>query len=205
MSARSSACRPPRVRERDAVPDPAKLFHAWALIRQVRNPEGLVAILEHFFQVPVRIAEFVAQWMPHRPARAHVPGARQCGARRRRRRRQAGLGQAAQVSRSASARSRFGGTRTSCPSAATCRHLIDWVQLYLSLELDWDVQLVLKGADVPALRLGGGVRLGWTTWAGTRRTDRDADDLRLDLRRSAVVRGGWHERDQQDRALRQAE
>ncbi len=29
------------------------------------------------------------------------------------------------------------------------RKLVDWVRLYLCLELDWDVRLHLKRADVP--------------------------------------------------------
>src|SRR5580765_2540608 len=51
------------LRERDAVPDLAKFFHVGALIRQVRNAEGLSHILQHFFRVPVRIEEFVGHWL----------------------------------------------------------------------------------------------------------------------------------------------
>src|SRR6185295_10489717 len=53
----------PKARERDALPDLAKFFHVGTLIRQVRNAEGLSAILRHFFRVPVQIEEFVAQWL----------------------------------------------------------------------------------------------------------------------------------------------
>src|SRR5258705_1268731 len=37
---------------RDVRADLAKLFHVGALIRQVRNTEGLLQIVEHFFPVP---------------------------------------------------------------------------------------------------------------------------------------------------------
>ena len=60
---RSWVSQPPAARERDALPDLAKLFHVGALIRQVRNSEGLTHILQHFFTVPVRIEEFVGGWM----------------------------------------------------------------------------------------------------------------------------------------------
>ena len=50
-------------RDRDALPDLAKLFHVGALIRQVRNGEGLAHILQHFFRVPVHIEEFVGHWL----------------------------------------------------------------------------------------------------------------------------------------------
>jgi type VI secretion system protein ImpH len=40
--------------------------------------------------------------------------------------------------------------------------------------------LLLKQNEVPSLTLGGGQRLGWTSWLGRRRTDACADDLCLD-------------------------
>ena len=51
--------------------------------------------------------------------------------------------------------------------------------MYWCMELDWDVRLHLLKREVPALTLGRVGRLGWTTWLGTRRADRDADDLCL--------------------------
>jgi type VI secretion system protein ImpH len=61
--------------------------------------------------------------------------------------------------------------------------LVDWVRLYCSFELDWDVRVVLKRNEVPPLRLGGGSgeggRLGWTTWLGRRPAKADAGDLCL--------------------------
>ena len=55
---------PATFRDRDTLPDLAKFFHVGALIRQVRNTEGLAHILQHFFRVPVGIEEFVGHWMP---------------------------------------------------------------------------------------------------------------------------------------------
>jgi type VI secretion system protein ImpH len=51
------------LRERDAMPDAAKLYHAGRLAAQARNPEGLLAILRDFFGDAVRIAEFQGEWM----------------------------------------------------------------------------------------------------------------------------------------------
>jgi type VI secretion system protein ImpH len=53
----------PALRDRDSLPDVAKLFHAGTLVRHVRSAEGLEAILRQFFRVPVRIEEFVGHWM----------------------------------------------------------------------------------------------------------------------------------------------
>ena len=65
------------LRDRDALPDLAKFFHVGALIRQVRNAEGLTHILQHFFRVPVQIEEFVGHWMTLERARAHLPRRRE--------------------------------------------------------------------------------------------------------------------------------
>jgi type VI secretion system protein ImpH len=64
--------------------------------------------------------------------------------------------------------------------APPLRQLVDWVRLYLGFEFEWDARLVLRRDAVPALALGRGGRLGWTTWLGARRVDADADDLCLD-------------------------
>ncbi len=65
------------------------------------------------------------------------------------------------------------------PGGLRLRQLTDWVRLYLCFELDWDVRLKLRKNEVPALKLGRGSRLGWTTWLGVRRQETDADDLCL--------------------------
>src|SRR4029079_4177239 len=44
---------PETMRSRDTLPDLAKFFHVGALIRQVRNSEGLMHILQPFLLVPV--------------------------------------------------------------------------------------------------------------------------------------------------------
>jgi len=66
------------------------------------------------------------------------------------------------------------------PGGGHLRKLVDWVRLYLCFELDWDVRLLLKRNEVPKLTLGGGRRLGWTTWLGSRRSATDADELCID-------------------------
>ncbi|MEJ2375596.1 MAG: type VI secretion system baseplate subunit TssG, partial [Pseudolabrys sp.] len=58
------------LRERDAVADYAKLYHAGALAAQVRNGERLAALLSDYFGVRVRVEEFVGQWLIL-PAREH--------------------------------------------------------------------------------------------------------------------------------------
>jgi type VI secretion system protein ImpH len=57
----------PALRGADALPDSAKRYYAGRLVDQVRNAEGLVALLADHFELPARIEEFVGEW-------ADIPG-----------------------------------------------------------------------------------------------------------------------------------
>jgi type VI secretion system protein ImpH len=181
---------PPALRGRAVVPDLARLFHAGTLVRQVRNAEGLAAILRQFFGVPARIEEFVGHWLRLAP-----------GERSYLRRNGALLGSGAVLgARVWDHQSKFrihlgpltlaqyesflpaGGAdrRGARQNGALLRKLVDWVRFYLCFELDWDLRLHLKRDEVPALRLGHRGQLGWTAWLGTRSAASDADDLCLD-------------------------
>jgi type VI secretion system protein ImpH len=169
----------PSFRDRDTLPDLAKLFHAGMLVGHSRNPEGLTSILRHFFGVPVRIQEFVGHWM--------VLGE---GERTQLGKTGATLGVSSvvggrvwdrqnkfQIQLGPLTLEQYGSF---LPGGPMLRKLVDWVRLYLSFELDWDVRLLLKKDEVPALRLSAtGGRLGWTSWLGRRPTGDDADDLCL--------------------------
>jgi type VI secretion system protein ImpH len=169
---------PRSFRNRDSVPDAAKLFHCGALIRHVRNAEGLAGILQHFFRVPVRIEEYVGHWMLLGPRERTYLGRE--GAR---------LGAGAVAGgrvwdRQSKFRVHIGPIGLAryekfLPDGGLLGKLVDWVRLYLSGELDWDVRLRLEEREVPPLLLGAGRRLGWTTWLGRRRRPGDADDLCL--------------------------
>ena len=173
---------PASFRDRDSVPDLAKLFHAGVLIRQVRHPEGLASILQHFFRVPASVEEFVGHWL-----RLGVRERTYLG------RDGATLGGGAVVGRTVWDRqhkfrvrlgpltlARYESFLPRSGDEGNLRKLVDWVRQYLCFELDWDVRLVLNRNEVPPLKLGRGGRLGWTTWLGRRRADADADDLCLD-------------------------
>jgi type VI secretion system protein ImpH len=63
--------------------------------------------------------------------------------------------------------------------------LIAFIRGYAGLERDFDIQLLLAAAEVPALRLSRGAatdpRLGWNTWLGTRQHVQDRDEARFDV------------------------
>jgi type VI secretion system protein ImpH len=170
---------PATLRDRDLLPDEAKLFHVGMLVRGVRNAEGLTSILRHYFRVPVAIEEFVGHWLdldaPQRTRLGHEGAA--LGS-------EAVLG-ARVWDRQSKFRVRVGplgleSYRGFLPGGLPLARLVDWIRLYLGFELDWDLCLTLRAAEVPALRLGRGARLGWISWLGTRRSTADADDVCVD-------------------------
>jgi type VI secretion system protein ImpH len=181
---------PAAFRDRDTLPDLSKFFHVGALIRQVRNPEGLRHILQHFFRVPVQIEEFVGHWLSlSADERSFLTSGG------------ASLGSGAVLGsrvwdRQHKFRIRLGPLtlqqyESFLPGGMLLRKLVDWVRMYLCFELDWDVRLLLKQSEVPKLALGKRQRLGWTTWLGDRRADTSADDLCLDAE-ALLGRDGAH-------------
>jgi len=51
------------------------------------------------------------------------------------------------------------------------------VRNYIGDTLDWDINLILAGDEVPRASLGGTTKLGHTSWIGTRK---DMDEVRAD-------------------------
>jgi type VI secretion system protein ImpH len=179
---------PAAFRDRDTVPDLAKLFHVAALLRQARNADGLHAILAHFFGVPVQIEQFVGHWMPLGRRE------RTCLAREG-----ATLGGGAVLGRRVWDRQHkfrihlgpltFEQYEAFLPGGAKIQQLVDWVRMYLDCELEWDVRVSLGRSDIPPMRLGRGRRLGWTSWLGGRSVNQDAEDLCLNAEAFAGSRG----------------
>jgi type VI secretion system protein ImpH len=181
---------PSSLRHRDRVPDLAKLFHVGTLVRQVRNADGLAAIIRQFFRVPARIEEFVGHWLTlasrdRTHLRAYgkslgvdaVAGSRVWDHQSKFR---IHLGPLTLKQYEAFLPGSQSGQPRSGRSGLLLRKLVDWVRFYLCFELDWDVRLHLERDEVPALKLGRQGQLGWTTWLGTRTSASDAADLYLD-------------------------
>ncbi len=170
----------PSLDDRDALPDQFKRFFAGRLLQQTRNAEGLKGLLERFFRIPVGIVEFVAEWM-RLPVASHlrlgasgdvaalglttVTGEYVWGSQQRFRLRLGPL-----------SRAEFNNF---LPGGEALRQLVAAVKTYVGEEKAWDVQLVLKRAEVPATRLGQNGRMGLSTWMGQPRQDVDADQVVL--------------------------
>jgi type VI secretion system protein ImpH len=166
------------MRERDAMPDRAKLLFAGHLSCQTRHADGLRVIIAAFFGVPAHIEEFVGEWMdiaPHEQTRlgmheqaghlglSTVLGARVFGCQHKIRIVLGPLDLAF--------------FRAMLPGQYGLVELSAIVRNYVGDELAYDVNLVLRQNEIPPLKLDGGAQLGWTTWLSEKNTD--ADDVIL--------------------------
>lgn len=168
----------PHLDGRDALPDQYKRFFAGRLVPQARNTEGLKGFLEHYFGVPVRVLEFVAEWL-QLPHDAHLRMGKGMAAMGR----NALLGAHVRAAQQRF-RLRIGPlTRNEfnrfLPGGDTLRQLAAAVKLYVGEEKGWDVQLVLKKDEVPLTHLGAAGRMGFNTWMGRYPKSTDADQVVL--------------------------
>ena len=184
-------------RDRDAVGDEAKLFHGGLLARQVRNADGLEALLSSFFKSPVGVEQFVGHWMVLPAEDRTRLGTLRAGAR---------LGVGAVLG--ARVWDRQHGLRVHAGPLSLSRYLallpggkafgelVALVRQYLCFEFQWDVRLVLARSEVPRTRLGQFGQLGWTTWVG-HADGKDRGELVLDPE-AILARQAGHHRGGQD-------
>jgi type VI secretion system protein ImpH len=139
----------------DAMPDNSKLHFAGVLGMQSRPAEGLEILVRGFFQLPARVREFQGGWMrlPMR-SRLRIGETPETGM----------LGQSTVIGGSVwGCQQRFRivlgplgfvDFQRMLPKQESVGRLVALVRNYVGDERDWDVQLVLKRAEVPAVRLG---------------------------------------------------
>ena len=160
-----------KVRHRDSIGDYSKLYLAGVLGRQVRNRDGLMALLKAYFRVPSQVEEFVGHWM-RLPERERTRlGSNTDGA-------QLGVGAVigARVwDRQHKIRIRLGPLKLAqyerfLPGGKAAERLVHWLRQYLGLDLEWDVRLELVRGEVPHAQTGQ-VTGGWAGrrgWASSR-------------------------------------
>lgn len=169
----------PSLARRDSVMDHAKYYMAGHLLRQTRNPEGLRHILETFFALPVRVCEFVPQWIRLEPRQRLSLGG------------QAGLGRDTVLGvavRDAQHKFRLeigpldrDDYASFLPGGRRASQVLHWVRDYIGVEFAWDVRPVLRRSEVRGVRLGEAAPLGLASWLGQRQEAQgDAGELLLD-------------------------
>jgi type VI secretion system protein ImpH len=168
------------------VEDLTLLHYAGLLAQRKRNASGLEALLADYFGVPVRVRQFVGQWLQLEPAsqsRLGVAGGN-CS-----------LGEDTVAGErvhdcQGKIRVRLGPLtyprfveflpdRSPAPEQKAFFLLVHLVRLYAGPEFDFDVQPVLRADAVPECQLtddAPGPRLGWNTWLTSQQPAREAED-----------------------------
>jgi type VI secretion system protein ImpH len=167
--------------QRDNVPDAAKLHFSGHLSCQTRHAEGLCALLEDYFDIKTSIEEFIGQWIL-------IPETYRC--------RLGGSADTASVGVNTVVGTHLWDCRQKfriilgpmslekyeqmLPGKKRYATLKDWIRNYVGDALNWELQLILKAADVPVVRLGESGRLGWTTWLQSYPFEEDVRNLTIE-------------------------
>jgi len=164
--------------DRDALEDHAKLFAAGRLSLQARPAEGLQAMLEDLFVVPMRLEQFVGEWLDlPDESMLRLGESPQC----------ATLGVTATIGARV-----WGGQhkfRVVCgpldskdfrrflPGEESLERLTAAIRNYVGDELDWELRLLVNVTETPNVVLGEHGRLGWTSWVGDLPPEKAVDNV----------------------------
>ena len=169
------------LRRRLEVEDEPLLFYGGLLAQHPRSASALEGVVSDYFEVPATVTQFIGQWLPLSEASRSRLGPGEANN---------ALGVNAVAGRrvwdqQANFRLRLGPLTFDefcrfLPSGDGFRTLVAITRFSAGQEFDFDLQLVLKAAEVPWCRLGGngehGMRLGWSTWLKNQEFISDAGD-----------------------------
>ncbi|ELY7393100.1 type VI secretion system baseplate subunit TssG [Cronobacter universalis] len=150
---------------RSCLPAHARLTSCAHLVREARNPEGLLGALQDYFQVPVNIKEFVGQWiLLDRPDQTQLG----CSESAMLLGKGAILGEAV-LDRQHKFQLIIGPLTLEqylrfSPWGQDLPVLKEWVRNFIGFEYAWEVQLLLKAEEVPRTSLDGAHQLGYASW-----------------------------------------
>ena len=153
------------LRNRDTLPDFAKLHFAGLLSGPTRHAAGLRLVLRRFFGIPADVVENVGHWLLLPPQSLSRIGTKNEGAA-------LGVGTVLGA-RAWDRQHRFRVVLGPLPMAdylrflpggASLPRLVDWIRNYVRDPLEWDLNLQLRREEVPRLTLERRQRLGYTTW-----------------------------------------
>ena len=175
----------PHLRGAMGISERAILPFAGLLAARPRTAVGLERLLSGYFNVPVRLEQFVGQWETIEESdvtRIGVTGQNQR------------LGESTVLGRrvfdiESKVELHVGPVTLQqfhdfLPNRTCARAIAALYRFYTGDAIGFTYRLILKAAEVPELRLGvkGKPRLGLTTWLRTRPPDRDASQVRLEGR-----------------------
>jgi type VI secretion system protein ImpH len=178
------------LRGRLQVDDDAFLYYAGLLAQQPRSATALAGVLTDYLGVPVHVAQLRGRWLPM-PAESYSRlGSPDPRTGLLRDDANNVLGVNALIGsrvwdQQAGFRLRLGPLSFAqlsdlLPSGDVFRPFVQLARFFVGQEFDFDVQFVVKAAEVPGCRLGDegarAPRLGWSTWLKTDPFSRDAED-----------------------------
>jgi type VI secretion system protein ImpH len=171
----------PELRQRDRLLDNSKLHFAGHFGSTPHHSDGLLSILSSFFNAPIRIKEFVGEWLK-------IPDDSVCtlGVNG------GSLGVTTVLGglswqRQYKFRILIGPLQLEeyeqlLPEQKKLALIADVIKNYVGYEMACDIRLVLEKKQIPKAVLGSYGQLGWTTWLNNQLSQNVADDLVLNIR-----------------------
>jgi len=155
----------PSLHDRDDMPDNAKLYYAGLLSNQTRHLYGLESILHGFFHIPVKINEFIGEWVSM-PEHCQIKISQ--GVETMTLGIDSNIGSHIWTSQ-LKFRLEFGPLdldefMSLLPGSRSLSRLAAIVRNYIGDELAWDLKLLLKRDQIPSFSLDGTNKFGWTSW-----------------------------------------
>ena len=171
--------------QRDGVCDHTKFHFAAHLGCQTKHADGLIAVLRSYFQVPIAMEEFVGEWLT-------IPKDGLCCLNADQQTGQLGVSatiglhswQCMHKFRLIAGPLDLQQFESFLPNGKKITAFSDLVKNYIGFEFKWDLNLILKKNEVPAIRLGKYGWLGWNSWLSARSRNDDAKDMFIDLERN---------------------
>ncbi len=171
--------------QRDDICDHTKFHFAAHLGCQTKHADGLIAVLRSYFQVPIAMEEFVGEWLT-------IPKDGLCCLNADQQTGQLGVSatiglhswQCIHKFRLIAGPLDLQQFESFLPNGKKITAFSDLVKNYIGFEFKWDLNLILKKNEVPAIRLGKYGWLGWNSWLSARSRNDDAKDMFIDLERN---------------------
>ncbi len=168
----------PAVQDRDLMPDNSKMHYAGHMSTQTNHAEGLSSVLQAFFKVPVKIKEYIGEWLEiPKESRCYLGMSLDGGK----------LGEDAVIGdkswqRQYKFRVLIGPMNLVdyedlLPGKEKLKQVSAILKNYVGMEMNWDVNLILQKDAVPKTKLGSYGQLGWTTWLNNKPMKADVDDF----------------------------
>lgn len=171
-----------RAPKRGRIEPNARLYHAATFGGYTANRDSLRAFLEDYFEVPVRLHEFIGNWL-------EIPMHERASLGQRSYSTTLGLN-CVVGERIWNAHLKFGihlgplGNKDFLrflPNHESFHKLQDAIRSYVGDFLECTLGTTLRAEEVPEIALGQESFLGWNTWLGKRRSSSDADDYSVNL------------------------